>query len=140
MPILKELIDSIHHVLEKHNNRTFLEATMAACAIVAKADGIVNFAERGRLDQIVNLIERLKLYGPHEAIDLFNEYVENHDVPYLLEKIQKIMDRKSDQQIILKICWDICRIDGEINRLERDAIEMIAHKLGLNFREMFKEF
>ena len=146
MPIFKDLISEIHKALVKHDNRKFLEATMAACAIVANADGVVSFSERGCFDQIINLVDRLRIYGPHEAVDLFNEYVErlnDHEKlekTALLVKIKKVISQKKDQELLLKICWMISKADGEIKRPERDAIEEIAENFGLNFKDVYRNF
>jgi len=146
MPIFKELLSDIHKALVKHDNRKFLEATMAACAIVANADGVISFSERGCFDQIINLVARLKIYDPHEAVDLFNEYVErlNNDEQLekkaLLKKIRDIISHKEDQELLLKICWRISRADGEIKRSEREAVEDIATNLGLNFKDIYRNF
>ena len=44
---------------------------MAACALVATADGHVTFSETVRVDQIVQILEQLKAFNPVEATDLF---------------------------------------------------------------------
>jgi tellurite resistance protein len=41
-------------LMERQSNRPFLKEVMAACTMVANAEGTISFAERVRLDQIVN--------------------------------------------------------------------------------------
>ena len=41
-------------LMERQSNRPFLKEVMAACTMVAKAEGTISFAEQVRLDQIVN--------------------------------------------------------------------------------------
>jgi tellurite resistance protein len=43
-------------LMERQSNRPFLKEVMAACTMVAKAEGTISFAEQVRLDQIVNLM------------------------------------------------------------------------------------
>ena len=50
---LSSLIDNWQDALDRHRNRPFLEAAMAACAVIATDDGTVSFAERVRVDQIL---------------------------------------------------------------------------------------
>ena len=41
-------------LMERQSNRPFLKEIMAACKMVANAEGTISFAEQVRLDQIVN--------------------------------------------------------------------------------------
>ena len=47
---------------------------MAACALIAISDGEITFSERIRVDQIVETLDALKVFDPHEAVDLFNDF------------------------------------------------------------------
>ena len=47
--------------VERYRNRPFLKATMAACALVAVADGKVSFSQRVRVDQILETLDKLKV-------------------------------------------------------------------------------
>ena len=54
-----------------------LEAAMAACAMVSASEGQVSFADRIRVDQIMDTLTRLKVFDPHEGVDLFNRVIES---------------------------------------------------------------
>ena len=71
---LASLLSDYGQQLERHRNRRFLRATMAACALAAAADGEVSFSERMRVDQIFATLRDLEVFDPHEAVDLFNDY------------------------------------------------------------------
>jgi tellurite resistance protein len=71
---LASLLDDYELELERHRQRPFLKASMAACALAAAADGAPTFCARIRVDQILETLETLKIFDPHEAVDLFNEY------------------------------------------------------------------
>ena len=73
---LASLIDNWQDALDRHRNRPFLEAAMAACAVIATDDGTVSFAERVRVDQILETLDQLNIYDPHKGGDIFNEYVD----------------------------------------------------------------
>jgi len=74
--ILKSLVDNYQAHLKRQRNRPFLEGVMAACALVATADGEVSFAERVRVDQILSTLDALKVFDPHDGIDIFNEFTD----------------------------------------------------------------
>ena len=61
---------------ERLRNRSFLEATMAASALVAMADGEVKFSELSALDDLLENVRELQVYDPHVAVDLCRDYVE----------------------------------------------------------------
>ena len=76
MGFLATLTDKFQEQMERHRNRPFLRAVMAACALVAAADGKVSLAERVRVDQILDTLEELRIFDPHEGVDLFNEFTD----------------------------------------------------------------
>jgi tellurite resistance protein TerB len=71
---LSSLLTDYKKQVERHKNRPFLDGTMAACALIAIADGEVSFAERIRVDQIFAALDALKIFDPHEAVDIFNGF------------------------------------------------------------------
>ena len=71
MDFLAFLRINITPIWRRHHNLPFLKATMAACALVATANGEVSFSERVRVDQIIETLEALQVYGPHEAVNIF---------------------------------------------------------------------
>ena len=77
MPALfRQITDSLRGEIAKHRNRPFLEAAMAASASIAIADGVVSYSERNRVDAILGKLDELRVFDPHTAIDLFNDYLE----------------------------------------------------------------
>ena len=54
---LKEQYDTL---IERHHNLPFLKATMAACALVATADGEVSFSERAHCFSMILKVTRLR--------------------------------------------------------------------------------
>lgn len=74
--IFKSLKRNYQSLMERQSNRPFLEGVMAACAMVASADGTVSFAERVRIDQILQSLRRLQVFDPHEGINIFNDFTD----------------------------------------------------------------
>ncbi|MBL6933265.1 MAG: tellurite resistance TerB family protein, partial [Rhodospirillales bacterium] len=75
--ILNNLFIELKHGVERHENRPLLKCAMAACALVAEADGVVSFSERVCLDNILETLEALKIFNPHEGVNLFNGFVDD---------------------------------------------------------------
>ena len=59
-----ESLEFIQNALERQRNKPFLKATMAAAALAMLADGEIQLSERYRLDEILQQLERLKIYKP----------------------------------------------------------------------------
>ena len=72
--LLGNLLSDYQTQLQRHRNRPFLEATMAACALVATADGEVSFAEAaGRSLFIHRTGEDFRVYDsrcPHRETNI----------------------------------------------------------------------
>lgn len=73
---LDEVTGQISGYLRRYRNRPLLRAAMAASALVAIADGSVSFGERVRVDQVLQTLEALKVFDPHDGVNLFNEYTD----------------------------------------------------------------
>ncbi|SMF79105.1 tellurite resistance protein TerB [Tistlia consotensis] len=137
MTIIGQLRDAIRSRQERIRYRPFMEATMAACALVAIADGEVSFSERVRLDQMLESLEELQAFDPHEAVDRFNDYVQQlTDDPATaqaeaLEAVRHLADDEEEAALVLKLCIALCRADGRFTETERVAAKRVAETLGL---------
>jgi tellurite resistance protein TerB len=149
MPFFKDLYAATQKLLEQHDNKAFLEGCMAACAIVAYSDGEISFAERGKLNQIITVVDRLKIYDPDDGVRLFNTYVQSlrndpkgkhHAKKEVLKKIHDIFQAPSDKKTLLKICWAICKSDGDVVRYEYESIEEIAKQIDMTVRDVFENY
>ncbi len=72
---LHDLTHLYHEQMDRHRNRPFLKSVMAACALIAIANGKVSFSQRIRMDQIIETLDKLKVFDPHEGVNLFNHYI-----------------------------------------------------------------
>ena len=76
MNLLQKLVESVQLQGERLRNKKFLEASMAASALVATADGEVSFSERAAVDNVLNTVDAFKVFDVHDAVDLFSDFVE----------------------------------------------------------------
>ena len=117
--------------------RPFLDATMAACAMIAQADGTVSFSESHRLDEILVNLEELKIFDPHEAVDLFKDYVDaivedpETGRNTVFKAIARIKDEANAAPLLVRICLSISFADGEFHPAERERVVEICELLGL---------
>lgn len=127
---LQSLKDQYRANVERHQNLPFLKATMAACALVATADGQVSFTERVRVDQIIETLEQLKAYDPHEAVDLFREFADQilaspkdgHSA--VLKELDWVKSNAETAQLLIRICLAVGESNGETSLVDR--IEIVS--------------
>jgi tellurite resistance protein len=62
--------------IQRLRGRGFLDAAMAAAALVSTADEDVRLSEQYALDHLVQRMDQLRLFDPHTAADLHQRYVE----------------------------------------------------------------
>ncbi|NQU56852.1 MAG: tellurite resistance TerB family protein [Rhodospirillales bacterium] len=142
MSFLNTLINNFQEGLERNRNRPFLKATMAACALVATADGKVSLGERVRVDQILETLEALKIFDPHEAVNLFNDFSDailssprvGHD-----KALAALADAAKDEEtktLIIRICCAISEVKHEQGdeAIAADQIEIVSlcSRLGID--------
>jgi|TARA_R110000868_G_C10642210_1_gene744241 tellurite resistance protein len=133
--IFGQLREAIEQQTQRVRNRSFLEATMATCALVTLADGVVTFPERIRIDQMLESLTDLQAFDPHQAIDLFNGYVEDlQEDPEkgharALAAVRAITDNPEASQLMLRIAYELSKADGAITQSERQRIDEIARLL-----------
>jgi tellurite resistance protein len=133
--MLQELIDGIRQQVARHQNREFLDGVMAACALVAGADGTVTFSERSRMDQVVGNLERLRVFDVHEATAAFNAHIEAMEespVPGVAAAMQAVTTLADDPEaadLLVRICVAMSQADGRLDPAERRQIEAICTAL-----------
>jgi len=136
--ILKSLVDNYQAHLERQRNRPFLDGVMAACALVATADGEVSFAERVRVDQILATLDALKVFDPHEGIDIFNEFTDailanpadGHETAF--QAMAEVAQNPENGALMVRICCAVSEANGEKSLPDQIEITSICSRLGLD--------
>lgn len=137
MPALfRQITDSLRGEIAKHRNRPFLEAAMAASASIAIADGVVSYSERNRVDAILGKLDELRVFDPHTAIDLFNDYLEvlTKDGDAGWAQIRGIIARfsgKQEAELLIRIALAMSFADGEFSPQERTRVHDLCGALSL---------
>lgn len=132
---LHNLLEEYHAVMERHRNRRFLSAAMAACALAACARGEVTFSQRIRVDQILETLDRLKVFDPHEGVDLFNEYV--HAImasPRMGQEraqaaVQAFTEDPDSAALLVRICLAVAEASGDKSLSQEIQIVMLCSLL-----------
>jgi len=137
MSPLKQLTQVLQAQGERLKHRKFMEASMATAALVATADGTVSFSERIAVDQILENVDALKIFDPHEAVDRFNHFVEaiqDNSAAGSAAALKAIEPEVGDSEaadLIMRIGCAISRADGDFSESEVIQIQAIADVLGI---------
>jgi tellurite resistance protein len=135
---LAALKESYIAQMERHHNKPFLDATMAACALVATADGRVTFSETVRVDQIVEILEQLKAFDPVEAADLFRDYCdavldnprEGHEK--LVTLLESVRGDQETAELLIRICLAVAEAGGKTSLVDQIEIVTLCSLLELD--------
>ena len=135
--IIDTLTDLFEDRFERQRNRPFLEGVMAACALVATTDGEVSFAEHVRVDQILQTLDQLRVFDPHEGVEIFRSFAEaiienpqeGHDKA--LEAVAGICGDPESGALLLRICLAVSEADGEVNLADQIEIVSMCSRFGI---------
>jgi tellurite resistance protein len=136
------ILDDLRHFFkgrsEKEQNRPFLESAMAACAMVSVSEGQVSFADRIRVDQIMETLTQLKVFDPHEGVDLFNHYAagilkspkEGREAA--LKKIKTVTSDPETAEVLIDLCLAVSLSDGVTSLIEHIEIVSLCGLIGVD--------
>ena len=136
--MLENFTELFHEGQVKRQNRPFLKAAMAACALVSMSGGKVHFCDRIRLDQVLSTLDRLKSFDPHEGVDIFNDFTQRirksskkgHDDA--LAAIKVVATDKTTAELIVRLCLAISLSDGKTSTPEQIEIVSLCSLLGVD--------
>ena len=120
---------------DSRRGQSLAEASMAAAALVATAEGDVSFAERALIDQAIDALSELGAISTQDAAALFNEFVDGIRAnssqgrrPALdaLAGIEGVADAAT---IVLRIADAVASADGSASAAEIAAVQDIAAAL-----------
>lgn len=124
--------------MEQHRDRPFLEAAMAACALIATADRLVTFSERVGVERILEVVGAMGIFDPKEAVRLFEGFVDALDANdptarhRALERIRDVAGDAKSAELLLRVSILISEADGHVVPAETDEIIEICRVLDVD--------
>lgn len=144
---LADLLGEYRVRLERHRNRPFLRGAMAACALAAVADGAPSFSERIRVDQILDTLQSLKVFDPHDGVELFNRYSQAIlDAPRAgreraMKAVRAATTTPEKAELLIRICLAVAEAKGDKSLVDQIEIVMLCGLLGVepNYAGLYTE-
>ncbi|MFS2157842.1 tellurite resistance TerB family protein [Pseudomonas sp. Pseusp122] len=124
--------------VSKFKNKNFMEATAAACAMIAAADGEVSSSEKMKMTGFINNSPELKVFNLSDVIKAFNDSVSKFEFDYqigqaeALKVINKIKGNDGASRLLVRVACAIGASDGNFDQKEKAACRQICLELGLN--------
>ncbi len=127
--------------VQRIRGRRFLDAAMAAAALVSTADEDVRLSEQFALDRLLERMERLRIFDPRAGIELHRRYVERimaESGDGRRDAIDSVSAFRGDEEqglLILYVGAVVARADGDLSEPEARALADIASALDLPVEE-----
>ncbi len=139
---LKQRFDEVSAGLKsevsKLKNKSFLEATVAGCVIVAHADGVVKAEEKQKMMGFLRNSDVLSIFKADEIISLFDKYAKQFEFDCqigqasALQAVAKLKGKADEARLMVRVCCAIGAADGHFDESEKAAVRTICAELGLN--------
>jgi tellurite resistance protein TerB len=139
------LLEKLVGEIGRYNNKAFLKATMAVCALTATADDEVSLAEHYRIDEIIAKEPTLKQLDAEKATNTLYDYI--HAVRsygdsarrVLYGKVQRMAGDHKKSRTLMRVAYLVIIADREIREAEREEFRRLCGALGLEPDEVWRE-
>lgn len=136
-----EVSANLKNEVTKIRNKSFLEAVVAGCTLVAHADGTVSSAEKQKMLGFLHASEVLSVFDTNEIITLFDKYSKQFEFDYqigqasTLQAVAKVKDKVDEARLMVRVCCAIGAADGNFDDSEKAAVRKICAELALDPRD-----
>jgi tellurite resistance protein TerB len=134
----KSQASSLTDGVKRFKNKSFMEATVAGCAIVAFADGEIKPEEKTKMAGFIERNDALKVFDMSDVITAFEKYVKGFEFDATIGKgealksIGKIKKSSEEAKLLVRVCCAIGTADGDFDEDEKRVVREICQELGLN--------
>ena len=139
--LLEKLADEIN----RYNDKAFLKAAMAGCALTAAADDEVLMSEHYRIDELLAKDPVLRHLDTQKAIDILYDYIyavrtEGDTARRILHgKVQRMAGDMKKSRTLLRVAYLVILADHEIRDSEREEFRRLARTLGLEPEQVWQQ-
>ncbi len=137
------LLDKLVTEVRRYQNKDFLKAAMAVCALAANADDEVNLAERYSIDRALETEPALNLFDAAKAVRILDDYIfalrEEGDAAkaVLDNKVRRFAGTHKRARTLMRVAYLIIAADQEIVAAERAEFDRLCALLGLDHTQVW---
>ncbi len=125
-------------LFNRYKSQDVLDAVVAACALVAMADGYLDASERQKMIEFVNQSDELRVFDTTKVIQKFNLFISKMENDRMMGRAEafralgKIRTKPEIARLIARYCIAIGYADGNFDNNEKQMVNDICRELGLN--------
>jgi tellurite resistance protein TerB len=133
--------DKLATEVTKFKNKEFMDATVAACALVSAADGSIDADEKQKMTGFIQNSKELKVFDMKQVVEAFNDICSQFEFDQTIGKaealrtISKLKKKPDAARLLVRVCTAIGSADGNFDEKERAVTREICIELGLNPNE-----
>ena len=139
------LLDKLTQEVKRYENRDFLKAAMAVCALTAAADNEISLSEHHRIGYALAMVPALRVLDAEKAIDILYEYIyalrtEGSAVAEILRnKVKRMSGDHKRARTLMRVCYMVITADGKIEDVERAEFNRLCRLLELEPEQVWKD-
>lgn len=125
-------------LFNRYKSQDVLEAVVAACALVAMADGYLDASERQKMLDFIHQSEELRVFDSNKVIQKFNMFISKMEHDRMMGRAEayralgKIRSKPEIARLVARYCIAIGYADGHFDQNEQQMVADICRELGLN--------
>ncbi|WP_432571614.1 tellurite resistance TerB family protein [Kineococcus sp. SYSU DK005] len=131
-------VDQLKSRVAQFKSKDFAEASMAACALIAAADGRVDPAERQKTAAFIGSHDVLAAFDAAQLRESFDRYcgklTTDHDFGRIeaLQAVGKLRAKPDQARAVVQVGVLVGGADGDFDADERRAVRDLCTALGLD--------
>lgn len=136
--MLNLLRETVEGIRQRSRHKSFVEAAMAACAMVAMADEDQRLSELITRDRVLVRIDELRSIDHQQAVALYDDYSSRiqrdpaSGREQALQVIGAFADDRESSELLVRMCVAVGRADQTFSATERSVVEVICRQLNLH--------
>jgi len=136
--MLNLLRETVEGIRQRSRHKSFVEAAMAACAMVAMADEDQRLSELITRDRVLVRIDELRSIDHEQAVALYDDYSQRiqrdpaRGREQALQVIAAFADDRESSELLVRMCVAVGRADQSFSATERSVVEIICRQLNLH--------
>lgn len=140
-----QLLDKLTGEVQRYENKDFLKAAMAVCALTAVADDEVTLSEHHRIGYALAMVPALRDLDAEKAIDILYEYIyalrtNGEEAKEILRgKVKRMAGDHKRARTLMRVCYMVMTADGKIEEMERTEFNRLCQLLELEPGQVWKE-
>ena len=141
----RPILDKLAAEVRQFQNRDFLKAAMAVCALAAVADDEVKPSEHRRIERVLATEPALMALDADKALDTLFAYIyalrsdRLSAAEVLDKKVQRMAGNRKRARTLMRGAYLVIAADGEIHDKERAEFWRLCELLDLEPRQVWPE-